>query len=137
MFRRSTVSFLSAILACGVFSSPGGKNGLPVGEPIRRPPFVFCHSEVPWMYNRFVTADGWVMTVFETGPTGRPSKFRFGRFFVNMLLNFLHLAIWFVCLWLLLRFQWAHALGLALAIWLVMTLFVVPQLLTQAVVGAS
>jgi hypothetical protein len=31
-----------------------------------------------------------------------------------------------------LRFQWAHALGLAFVIWLVMTLLVLPMLLAYA-----
>lgn len=47
---------------------------------------------------------------------------------------FLHLgllAVWFVSLWLLLRFQWTHALGLACAFWLV-NLFILPMILTPA-----
>jgi hypothetical protein len=40
-----------------------------------------------------------------------------GAFIANVLLNVFHLALWFVCLWLLLNFQWLHALGLALAVW--------------------
>jgi hypothetical protein len=53
---------------------------------------------------------------------------RSGGAFVRVLLNVLHFAVWFVCLWLLLRFQWPHALGLAAVLWLVMTL-VVPFIL--------
>jgi hypothetical protein len=51
---------------------------------------------------------------------------------INLLLNFGHLAVWFVVLWLLLRFQWSHALGLALVFWVVTMLFVLPPVLTQA-----
>ena len=51
---------------------------------------------------------------------------------MSVLLNFGFLAVWFVCLWLLLRFQWSHALGLAVAFWAAMTLFVLPPLLTRA-----
>lgn len=49
-----------------------------------------------------------------------------------LLLNLFHLVIWFVCLWLLLRFQWLHALGLALFFWVSMTLGIVPLLLGRA-----
>jgi hypothetical protein len=62
---------------------------------------------------------------------GRITTPRSGGAFVRVLLNVLHLVVWFVCLWLLLRFQWPHALGLALALWLVMT-FVVPYILRVA-----
>jgi hypothetical protein len=50
---------------------------------------------------------------------------------VTWLLNFGFLAVWFLCMWLLLRFQWSHALGLAFVAWLI-SLFVLPMLLTQA-----
>jgi hypothetical protein len=53
---------------------------------------------------------------------------RGGGSFVRVLLNVLHFAVWFVCLWLLLRFQWSHALVGAAALWLVMT-FVAPYIL--------
>jgi hypothetical protein len=53
---------------------------------------------------------------------------RGGGSFVRVLLNVLHLGVWFGCLWALLRFQWPHALGLAVAMWLVMT-FVAPYIL--------
>jgi len=51
---------------------------------------------------------------------------------LNFLLNLLHFGLWFVCLWLLLRFQWPHALGLSLVFWLIMTLTVLPMLFTKA-----
>jgi len=47
-------------------------------------------------------------------------------------LNFLHLGLWFVCLWVFVRFQWSHALGLAIIMWLVMTLAVLPMVFEQA-----
>ena len=50
---------------------------------------------------------------------------------MTFLLNFLHLGVWFVCLWLLLRFQWSHALGLAIVFCLAMTLVVLPMLFTR------
>jgi hypothetical protein len=49
----------------------------------------------------------------------------------NLLLNAIFLAVWFVCLWLLLRFQWGHALGLAVVFWLAMTLAILPMLFTR------
>jgi hypothetical protein len=55
-----------------------------------------------------------------------------GRGALNVLLNLAYLAVWFVCLWLLLHFQWPHALGMAVVCWLVMILFVVPPVLGQA-----
>jgi hypothetical protein len=50
----------------------------------------------------------------------------------NLLLNGLHLLVWFVCLWVLLRFQWSHALGIAVVCWAAVTLLVVPPLLNRA-----
>jgi hypothetical protein len=81
---------------------------------------------------QFISTDGWVMTVYDDGPSGLPSKFRFGRFIANVFLNFLHLALWFVCLWLLMRFEWFHALIGAFALWLACTLIILPMLLTYA-----
>jgi hypothetical protein len=63
---------------------------------------------------------------------GRITTPRGGGSWLRVLLNGLHFAVWFVCLWLLLRFQWPHALGLAVALWLVMT-FVVPFIFKKAV----
>jgi hypothetical protein len=83
-------------------------------------------------YPQFVSGDGWAMTVYDDGPTGLPSKFRFGRFFVNVFLNVLHLALWFACLWLLVRYEWFHALVGAFAMWLVCTLILLPMLLSYA-----
>jgi hypothetical protein len=53
---------------------------------------------------------------------GEISESHMGLLWLNFLLNFFFLGLWFACLWLLLRFQWPHALGLALACWLVMTI---------------
>jgi hypothetical protein len=61
---------------------------------------------------------------------GRITTPRQGGWVLSMLLNGLHLAVWFACLWLLLRFQWPHALLGAFVLWLAMT-FVVPSLLDQ------
>ena len=56
---------------------------------------------------------------------------RKGALFGNLLLNAAHLVVWFVCVWLLLRFQWSHALGLGIVLWVATTLFVLPPLLGQ------
>jgi hypothetical protein len=71
---------------------------------------------------------GWEMT---EGMPGQVAISRGGWLLGNLLLNLLHLAVWFVCLWLLLEYQWPHAFGLAVVFWLVTTLFVVPQVLDQ------
>jgi hypothetical protein len=62
---------------------------------------------------------------------GQVTVFRFGLFVGNVLLNLLHFAAWFACVWLLLRFQWHHALGFAVVMWLVMTFAVLPPVFTQ------
>jgi hypothetical protein len=62
---------------------------------------------------------------------GQQTRFLWGRFVINILLNVLFLVAWFLCLWLLLRFQWGHALGLAVVLWVVATLAVVPAVLDR------
>lgn len=83
-------------------------------------------------YRTFVSADGWVMQEFESGPTGIPSQSRWGRFLGNLFLNLLHAGLWFVCLWLLLQFRFNDALGFAAVLWLVATVMLVPPLLDQS-----
>jgi hypothetical protein len=53
-----------------------------------------------------------------------------GRSVLSVVLNLVHLAVWFVCLWPLLRFQWPHALLGAAVVWLAMT-FVVPNIFAK------
>ena len=62
---------------------------------------------------------------------GQLSTFRWGVFLACGFLNSFHLAMWFVCFWLLLRFQWSHALGLAVIFWLISTVLIVPTLLAK------
>ena len=83
-------------------------------------------------YRLFVSPEGWTIKEYNSGPTGQPEAFRPGLLLGNLLLNFGHFALWFLCLWLLLRFQWGHALGLGFVMWLVMTLLVVPMMLASA-----
>jgi hypothetical protein len=62
---------------------------------------------------------------------GHITIFHFSWLLMTLILNFGFLIVWFVCLWLLLRFQWPHALGLAFVAWLI-SLFILPMILTQA-----
>jgi hypothetical protein len=64
---------------------------------------------------------------------GRVSVFHRGLFIANILLNALHVALWFGCFWYLLHYQWPHALGLALAVWAAMSFAVLPPLLGETV----
>ena len=68
---------------------------------------------------------------------GKIVSYRRGRLFLVVLLNAVHFAIWFAVLWPLLRFQWAHALGFAFIGWLVLTLALVPYLLTTSRTAAA
>lgn len=62
---------------------------------------------------------------------GQINTTKWGLVFGNLLMNFGHFVVWFLVLWLLLRFQWAHAFGLALALWAVF-IFVLPALFKKA-----
>ena len=68
----------------------------------------------------------------EEGYLGVITIFHVSWLVMNLLLNFGFLAVWFLCLWLLLRFQWSHALGLAVVFWLVMVLIIMPMILKPA-----
>jgi hypothetical protein len=69
--------------------------------------------------------------VMEEGSLGLIQSFRAGVLFGNVLLNLAFLASAFLGFWLLLRFQWAHALGQAVVLSLLLLLFVMPQMLSQ------
>jgi hypothetical protein len=60
---------------------------------------------------------------------GEIATFRWGLFLGYTLLNVIHLLAWFGCLWLLLQYQWSHALGLAVVFWLVTSLLVMPGII--------
>jgi hypothetical protein len=83
-------------------------------------------------YRQFVSQDGWVIREYEEGPTGVPIKFRFGRLLLNLFFNVGHFVAWFLGLWVLLRFQWSHALGFAVVLWLTFTLTMLPMMLGYA-----
>jgi hypothetical protein len=80
---------------------------------------------------RYVEKNGSRVITERQLEAGTYTAFSAGLFFGNVLLNLLHLGIWFACLWLLLRFQWTHALGLAVVLWLVMMVAIIPMLLEQ------
>jgi hypothetical protein len=83
-------------------------------------------------YQEYADETGWIIRVFPDGGPDRPYAFRTSLFLGNLLLNFTHLGLWFVAFGLVLRFQWGHALLLAIILWLVMTLAILPMLLDQA-----
>src|SRR5262249_25861786 len=83
-------------------------------------------------FPQFINDKGWTMKVYESGPTGIPTAFRTGRFLANLFFNFMHLALWFVGLCLLARFQWSYALVIIFCIWLLFTLPFLPMMLEYA-----
>lgn len=98
------------------------------GETYRFEEVKVTQGEFP----QFVNDKGWRMKVFESGPTGIPNIFRTGRFLANVFFNLTHFILWFVCLWLLLRFQATHALVFGFCLWLVLTLAFLPMILGYA-----
>lgn len=75
---------------------------------------------------RFKVAENQPLRYVEKGGKGRVMTddtigeivtTRWGLLLGNLLLNFVHFLVWFGVLWLLMRFQWLHAFGLALALW--------------------
>lgn len=80
-------------------------------------------------FRQFRSRDGWVITEYGEGPTGIPVRFSLWRLIVNVFFNLGHFVGWFIGLWLILRFQWMHALGLAAALWIIVTLTFLPMIL--------
>lgn len=74
---------------------------------------------------RYVEADGRGRVMTETY-IGKLPVSQWGTTLAKILLTLLHLGLWFACLWVLLQFQWGHAFGLAIVLWLVMTLTLLP-----------
>lgn len=82
----------------------------------------------------FNVADGRPLRFVEAGGSrsmtenalGQITTMRYGLLVGNLLWNLLHLLVWFLCLWLLMRFQWPHALLLAAVMWLVFSITVWP-----------
>jgi hypothetical protein len=59
---------------------------------------------------------------------GQVMRTRSSLLWANLLLNLAHLLVWFLAFWLLLEFQWSHALGLAAIFWLIFALTIWPVL---------
>jgi len=49
---------------------------------------------------------------------------------IAIALNLMHLAVWFVVFWLVMQFQWGHALGLATVLGVALTIVMMPLLFT-------
>lgn len=81
---------------------------------------------------RYVEEDGQhrVLTEYDV-QRGQLTRTRRGLLLGYFLLNVLLLAVWFAAVWLLLRFQWSHALGLAVVFWLATMLIVLPVLTSR------
>ncbi|MGL4550764.1 MAG: hypothetical protein ACRC33_06220 [Gemmataceae bacterium] len=99
---------------------------------IRKNKSMFASQDEPL---RYLDEGGRVML---EDALGQITTFKAGNFVANVLLNLLMLGAWFVALWPVLRFQWAHAFGQAVVFWLVMMLFVMPSVLnvTESVAKA-
>jgi hypothetical protein len=59
---------------------------------------------------------------------GSVSRTRTGLLIANLFLNILLFAVWLLCLWLLLDFQFWHAFGFGLILWLALMLTILPML---------
>jgi len=75
--------------------------------------------------------------VMSESSIGMLSTTRLGALFSNLFINATHLVVWFLILWLVLRFQWSHALGLAFFFWLLNSLTLMPMLLSRAKEGTT
>jgi hypothetical protein len=67
----------------------------------------------------------------ESNP-GVVTTFRTGGLTADVFVHILYFVGWFLSLWLILHFQWTHALVQAIVVWFVMLLFVVSPLLRTA-----
>jgi hypothetical protein len=80
-------------------------------------------------YTQYRDKSGRTMSAFSLGQV---TTFQTWRVVATVLVNLLYGGVWFVGLWLLLRFQWTHALIQAVVAWIVTLLFVVAPLLSYA-----
>jgi hypothetical protein len=76
---------------------------------------------------QYVEVGGGGRVMAEVG-LGQVTRTRSSLLWGNLLLNFAHLLVWFLALWLLLEFQWSHALGLAAILWLIFAATIWPVL---------
>jgi hypothetical protein len=77
---------------------------------------------------RFTDANGRYMPADAPGHLFRKKT---GVLFANLFLNFFHLALWWMVLWLCMRFMLWHALGLAFVLWMLMMVAIQPMLFHQ------
>jgi len=70
--------------------------------------------------------------VMDESRLGEITVFRTGNLLANLVLNFLHLGVWFAVLWLLLEFRFWDAMGLAVVFWGAIMLFLLPPTLGLA-----
>jgi hypothetical protein len=64
----------------------------------------------------------------DAGSPGKVFQPKSGTIIVSLLLNFAHLIAWLLPIWLLLRFSFGHALGIAIVLWMFTTMVPLPVL---------
>ena len=74
---------------------------------------------------------GWTLE-YDRDISGNPTRMSWALLFGNLLLNTLHFALWFVCLWLILRFSMSSSVLFAAILWGLVTVALLPMLLDQA-----
>ena len=79
----------------------------------------------------FRNADGWRLQ-YDRDISGNPTRMSWALLFGNLFLNLLHLVLWFVCLWLILRFSFSSSFLFAAILWGLTTIALLPMLLDQA-----
>jgi hypothetical protein len=79
----------------------------------------------------FQSDDGWNLE-YDRDISGNPYRMSWALIFGNLLLNGLHFALWFVCLWLILRFSMSSSVLFAAILWGLVTVALLPMLLEQA-----
>jgi hypothetical protein len=79
----------------------------------------------------FVNDEGWKLEN-DRDISGNPTRVSWALLFGNVLLNVLHFALWFVCLWLILRFSVGSSLLFGAILWGLTTIALLPMLLDQA-----
>ncbi len=79
----------------------------------------------------FSDKGGWYLDVDGNGTDGKPQARRFGRFVSNVSINLVFLALWIGAMFLV-RFLVGHGLLIGVLLWLVITLTLMPMLLSYS-----